>query len=84
MNLANRLTALLCCTFLLSVNAPSRAQAPAAEGPKVQSSLAKIRDTGVVAIAFAGRSAIAYLDESKRRSVTASHLREIVRSWSEN
>ena len=53
--------------FLLSVHGLAQAQAPAAEAPKVQSSLAKIRDTGVVAIAFRPDAVpFAYLDENKQ------------------
>lgn len=67
MNIAKNFTALLFSTFLLSVPGLARAQAPSAEASKVQSSLAKIRDTGVVGIAFRPDAVpFAYLDENKQ------------------
>src|SRR5215203_1511561 len=61
--------------------APAAAAAPVTEAPKVQSSLAKIRDTGVVAIAYRPDAVpFAYLDENKQPIGYGIEIcREIVR-----
>jgi ABC-type amino acid transport substrate-binding protein len=61
---------LLLAVHVASAQAPAPAPTPTpapAEAPKVQSSLAKIRDTGVVAIAYRPDAVpFAYLDENKQ------------------
>ncbi|MEP6608697.1 MAG: amino acid ABC transporter substrate-binding protein [Burkholderiaceae bacterium] len=70
------------CAFVLSGHGVATAQSPAADSPPVLSSLARVRDSGVITIAYRPDAVpFSYLDETKQPIGYGIDIcREIVRS----